>query len=368
LSGLRAPVLLVATAVVAAVMGVFQRASGAEPTDALYVRLDYEVEGTAERCWDEREFRRAVAQSVGYDPIRSDAALSVEVHVDASAALVDGRVEWRNAEGASMGERRFRAKDGDCAALLTEMSFAVGLQIELLRPRQKSSGAASAAPLPSGSTPSASPSASPSSTSAPTSPKAKTPPSEQPPASKTPEDATADNDPTGSSSSASADDWRFWVGLGPSLAFGVAPSVTGHGRLFAGVRRGWLSLELGAEGTIEVTHRESDGSGFTQRLIGGSAMACGHVRLFVGCVVGKASQLRISGLDVDEPLSPTAPIVQAGIRLGAQWELSRVWFFTPHVDTLALLTPRAVELNEATVWDMPSFSVLAGIDVGGRFR
>jgi hypothetical protein len=148
----------------------------------------------------------------------------------------------------------------------------------------------------------------------------------------------------------------------------VAPSVTGHGRFFAGARRGALSLELGAEATLEVTEREPDGTGFTERLIGGSAMACGHVRVLVGCVIGKAGQLRISGLGVEQAFSPTAPVLQVGIRLGGQWELSDVWFFTPHVDALALLTPRAVELNEVTVWDMPSLSVLAGIDVGGRFR
>ncbi len=360
---LRAPLLLVATAVVTVVLGVLENYCAAEPADALYVSLDYEVEGSAERCWDEPAFRRAVAKSVGYDPFRSEAALSVDVHVDASAALVDGRVEWRNAEGASMGERRFRAKDGDCTTLLTEMSFAVGLQIELLRPRQKGSTTASPALVPGTTTPSTSTSSSPT-----PAPPPKKPPSEQPSASTSADGATAERDLSASGSSASAEDWRFWVGLGPSVAFGAAPSVTGHGRLFVGARRWQLSLELGAEGTIEVTEREPDGTGFTERLIGGSATACGHVRLLVGCAIVKAGQLRISGIDVNEPLSPTALVLQAGIRLGAQWELSEVWFLTPHVDALALLTPRAIALNEATVWDMPPLSVLAGIDVGGRFR
>ena len=117
-----------------------------------------------------------------------------------------------------------------------------------------------------------------------------------------------------------------------------------------------------------MTEREPDGTGFTERLIGGSATACAEVGVLSGCVIGKASQLRVSGLDVDEPLTPTALVVQAGIRVGVPWELSEVWFLTPHVDALVLLTPRAVALNEVTVWDMPPLSVLAGIDVGGRFR
>lgn len=364
--------LRVAIAAVAAVAGVVERVDGADRDGVLYVDLDYEVDGSAERCWDESEFRRAVAQSIGYDPFRSGAALSVDVHVGESAALVDGRVEWRNAEGASLGERRFRAKDGDCRALLTEMSFAVGLQIELLRPRRESgtpaSGApASGAPAPGGTTPPPSSSPPPAPAQPGTQPP-KTPSSKPPPASTASEVATTERDLSAGESAASAADFRFWLGLGPALAFGAAPSVTGHGRLFAGARRGMLSLELGAEATLEVTERGPDGTGFTQRLIGGSATACGHVSVMVGCVIGKVSQLRISGLAVDEPRSPTAPVAHAGVRLGAQWEPSDVWFFTPHVDALALLAPRVVELNRVTVWEMPSLSVLAGIDFGGRFR
>jgi hypothetical protein len=221
LSRLRAPVVLVATAVAVAVMVVLERSSRAEPAEALYVSLAYEVEGSAERCWDEPVFRRAVAQSVGYDPFHSDAALSVNVRVGASGALVHGRVEWLNAEGASMGERRFRAKDGDCSALLTEMSFAVGLQIDLLRPRQKSSTATSAAPAPATTTTPTS-AVPPPTPSLPGTDPSRTAPSEQPPASRAPGGATTERDRPASAGTASAEDWRIWVGIGPSLAFGAA--------------------------------------------------------------------------------------------------------------------------------------------------
>jgi hypothetical protein len=355
--------LFVATAVLSFVTGAFESSCSAEPAPRLYVSLNYEVEGSAERCWDESEFRRRVGESVGYDPFRADAAVRVDVHVGMMGGLVDGRVEWQNAQGAGMGERGFRAKDGDCEKLLTEMSFAVGLQIELLRPPPGAEGGAgaSATDAPTSATASAQ-------SNAPSGAKPSKPalPQEQT-ASKT-DGATSERDATGRAKSASARDFRLWVGIGPSLAFGTAPGLTGHGRLFLGARVSDVSLELGAEGTIEVTERQSDGSGFTQRLIGGSATACGHLGFGLGCAIGKASQLRISGLDVDQPLSPTALVAQAGLRLGAQWELSEVWFFTPHVDTLALLTPRTVTLNQVTVWDMPPLSVLVGIDVGGRFR
>jgi hypothetical protein len=55
------------------------------------------------------------------------------VRVGGTAHAVDGMVEWRTEDGVGMGERRFAAKNGNCSNLLTEMSFAIGLQIELLR-------------------------------------------------------------------------------------------------------------------------------------------------------------------------------------------------------------------------------------------
>ncbi len=341
-------------------MGLREPQSSAKAPAPLYVNLHYEVEGAAERCWDEAEFRRQVASSVGYDPFRAGAPFDVDVHVDGSRGLVAGRVEWHSVDGARLGERRFRAKDGDCTRLLMEMSFAVGLQIELLRPKPSAEGTVAAAPA--GTSSSTASSSTTASASAPPRAKAPAPPVPTPPqgAGKS---AVATSDRV-----ARTNDWRAWVGLGPSLAFGSSPSVTGHARFFLGARYRDLSLELGAEGTLPVTEREPDGAGFRQRLLGGSAMACGHRGFALGCVMGKLSQLRIAGLDVDQPESPTALVAQAGLRVGVQWEPSRVLFVTPHLDALLLLTPRRVTLNLSEVWEMPPLSALVGIDLGARFR
>jgi len=347
---------LVAVACSGAVVLAFESRSSAQTTLApfYYVSLRYAAEGSAERCWDEVEFRRNVARAVGYDPFRADAAVTVRVHVGGSTALVDGGVEWRNANGASMGERRFLAKDGNCTKLLTEMSFAVGLQIQFLR--SPAPATPSSAASPSGTSPSA--------TSA-----SATPPSAPAPPPKTPQRQAAQDDaalepavPT------TTVPWRMWVGAGPSLAWGVSPSLTGEGGFFFGVRRSDWSLELGAAGTLPVTEREPDGSGFRQNLIGGSTSLCGHRRALAACLLGQASQLRVSGLGVDKPRSPRALVVQAGLRLRAAWEISGPWSMTPHLDTLGLLTPRAVALNRVDVWEMPRLSVVVGIDVAARFR
>src|SRR5581483_2353067 len=56
--------------------------------------------------------------------------------------------------------------------------------------------------------------------------------------------------------------WPMWLGVGPSLAWGIAPAITADGRLFFGVRRRDLSLEVGAEASLPSTSRQPDGSGF----------------------------------------------------------------------------------------------------------
>jgi hypothetical protein len=160
----------------------------------------------------------------------------------------------------------------------------------------------------------------------------------------------------------------MWLGIGPSLALGIAPSVTGSARLFFGVRRSALAVEVGAEASYPSTERQWDGSGFRQNLIGASAALCGHRQSLSACVLGKASQVRVSGLGVDQRRSPTGLIAQAGFRIAAALELGGAWSATAHLDALGLLTPCTINLNKVGVWEMPRLGAMAGIDVSARFR
>lgn len=330
------------------------RAAAASPE--LYVDLRYEVEGPASRCWDEAELRRSVAKMVRYDPFRAESEVHVVVHVGGTSRAVDGRVEWRNARGDRIGERRFSAKDGNCIKLLTEMSFAVGLQIELLRPKPNSPEVSTGTSAPSRAT---TPPVGSSDTQSPPKP---TQPNEegQPFRSAEVTNVRALSSRPGSRSST-------WVGGGPALALGVAPSLTGHARLFLGVRRDDFSAELGAEGTLPVSERRGDGSGFREHFLGVGAALCAHRALFSACVLGKVSALSVTGFGVDVTRSPNSLLMHTGLRVAATWPLAGRWFAVPHFDTLWLLTPRAVELNRLEMWTMPRLAGLAGIDVAARF-
>ncbi len=127
---------LLAIAALAAFVFVGQPVRNALAAESeLYVTLRYEVGDSVRHCWDEAEFRRSVARRVGYDPFRQDASTNVSIRVGGSSRVIDGRVEWRDAHGGVMGERRIVGKDGNCPKLLTEIGFAVGLQIRAPAPQ-----------------------------------------------------------------------------------------------------------------------------------------------------------------------------------------------------------------------------------------
>jgi hypothetical protein len=278
-----------------------------------------------------------------------------------------------------MGERQFLAKDDNCAKLLTEMSFAVGLQIDLLRPTARNgaaapsdgagdstsapiSSAATAAPFPTlGTPPAAGPSAPAGSLAAP-------PEREIAATAKAPRSREATEPVAEPATVSLSSRWSMWVGLGPSLAWGLSPSASADGRLFFGVRRDDLSVELAADASYPSSQRYQDGSGFRESLIGASAALCGHRHALALCLLGKASQIRITGLGLDEPRSPSGFVPQAGLRFAAALPLAESWSLAAHLDALGLLRSCTVVLNQVVVWDMPRLGALAGIDLSARFR
>jgi hypothetical protein len=78
--------------------------------------------------------------------------------------------------------------------------------------------------------------------------------------------------------------------------------------------------------------------------------------------------MRVRGVGIDTPRSPSAFIAQAGPRLAAQQGLGEHFFVLVHADALATLTRWTVTLNQTDVWTTPRFAGMAGLDVGVRFR
>lgn len=361
------PALLVASVAT----GSARVCAAADDTE-LRARLVFNIASDLSGCWDEAEFRRRIARRTGYDPFRDDAPMSVQVDVTGSASAIGGRVEWTDEKRGGMGERSFVAKDGNCAKLLAEMSFAVALQIEMLRPTPKPQPARPVTPSPSGDagTP-ASSSAAANGASAPppkTSPAAAEPASPPPSRPESASEPEQPSPPPPSQAEPTPVTWSLSAGAGPSIAWGMSPSATADLRLFLAARLGDLSVEIGGEATYPTETLRWHDSGFRTTWMGGTAALCGHASALSACALGKVGRLDIEGLGVDRPEQPSSVVAHSGARLAAIAQLTRAWFVGARLEGLLLLSPRTVQMNDVERWHMPRWSFLLGIDVGIRLR
>lgn len=366
--------LMLSTLVAMAVAGIPAQATGGGDDAELHAKLVYRIGPALPGCWDEAEFRRRISRRTGFDPFHDDAPVSVHITLTGSTSAIGGRVEWKDAKSGGMGERRFVAKDGNCGKLLAEISFAVALQIEMLRPVAR--------PVPPRPDPDAAAgdAGAQSSTSAaavsesepPQAPKAQPAATEpRPPQPARPEkdhEALLPSPVTADDPALPAPAWRLAVGFGPSVAWGLSPSSTADLRMFFVARRNALSLELGGDASYASESVRWHGSGFRSRWIGAAAALCGHVSALSACFLGKAGELRIAGLGVDSPEEPSSFVAYTGVRIGATAELGKAWFVTARLDGLWLITPHTVQMNDVQIWSLPRASELAGIDLGFRFR
>jgi hypothetical protein len=261
------------------------------------------------------------------------------VHADAGH---DGWIRWSDAEGRWAGDRRLSSQAPDCTEIAANLAFAVAVQIQLLAmlaPVETESAVSDRAnPSPAPPNDGASP-PEPHRTSAP---------------------GTAPTD---------ASRLALSMGLGPSLALGVAPRTTWLGRIFANGRLSWLSVEAAFDAALPARQSEADGSGFSLYRYAACAAACGHAGAFAACLtssVGGVGVLEARGFGVDDPSSSSGLFSQVGARVTATQELGGGYFAAARLDGLLMLSPWAVTLDESTIWTTPRLSTLVGIDLGAE--
>ena len=321
------------------------RAQAQEPQEQL-VDLKYDVDPVLQGCPGAVEFRSIVAGQLGYDPYRPGAALGVEVRVRAAESGLEGTIDWSAADANKLGERRFTSRNQDCREMMTTVGFVVAVQIQLMATEKAK-------------------------TSPPHSDNEQSTHSQQdgadlppPVRSVTLTIRSFEVHPASSDSTK----WTTLVGLGSSVAFGLAPHALVQGRLFLALQRGWVGLEAGAEASLPSTSRETYGGGHRDELFLGTLAACGYEGPFAACGVGKLGQILVRGTGVDKPASPSGFLAQVGPRLGYSLGLGNHLALLGRIEALYLLTPWTIDLNQVQVWRMPRFSGVAGIDLAARFR
>jgi hypothetical protein len=286
---------------------------------------------------------------LGYHPFRSDAPDRVIVRIESAGRALEGRLEWRDATGAAIGEQAFPSRSGDCAELIRAMGFALALQIQLMA---ATVGESRAAPPP-----------------APAADEvvAKVPPS--PPSVAAPPAAQIENAGRGApETTGQRGGPSLLVGVGAAAGLGVTSEPVAVGRLFATAAWSHIAVELAGEVSTPSTTHRADGAGFSQEQILASLAGCGMRGAWSVCAVGKAGELRVVGQGVDVPLTASGLMLQAGLRLAASHAFGKRTYIVAHVEGLGRLTQGDVTLDSMPVWTTPTFAALLGIDLALRIK
>jgi hypothetical protein len=341
------------TAAAALTATALTRAESSAPARHLSAALEYVA---PPKCPSSDDFRGAVIGRLGFDPFSQEAALHVLATISTSERPLEGRLEWRDAEGNWAGDQTFRAHNDDCAELARTMGLALAVQIHLLEAGEPLEGS-------NPRTADGKVSASATGASATDAPAAAVPPAATSNAKVSDEPA-----PSGSDASASSTPWSFAIGGGGALGLGMSPGPTMLGRVFGTLAYGFLSFELGGELSTETSEERPDGAGFTQRAVLASAAVCGSQGPVSLCAVGKGGVLKVAGQQIDVPASSDSAAFQAGLRLAVRERIGRSAFLGQRLEGLANLTRWTVTLDQIPVWTAPPVAGTLGIDVGVIFE
>jgi hypothetical protein len=326
--------------------------TGAEVEPRPYVDLKYEVDPALQDCPNVLEFRDVVAQKLGYDPYRPGSTLGVDVRVVPTATGLAGTLAWRTTGDGQVQERLFSSGSGGCHEIVATMAFVVAVQVQLA----STESAAEVEPQSADAGPVT---------------LAQSPPTRLPMTSGKQtaggvrssvegfKVVTLPIPPTTSRS--------VVVGGGPLVGFGLGPETVALGRLFVALEHGPAVFELATVASLPATHLSS-GGGFEYRLMSASVAACGRYHSVLACGLANLGCMQVQGFGVDDPASPRGFVAQVGPRLGYVLSLGEHLLLHGHFEGLYSLTPWTVDLDGMDVWAMPRLSVVAGLDLGVRFR
>jgi hypothetical protein len=130
----------------------------------------------------------------------------------------------------------------------------------------------------------------------------------------------------------------------------TAPSVTGGGQLWVGLRT--ARLEIDAAGRFDVAASDSTNQGgrVSSSLIGGSLAPCARISPLLLCLVGTAGAISAESKDVSSPRAATFPLLALGARVAADIGITEQLSLRPAVEGAFNLTPYELKVNQATVF------------------
>jgi hypothetical protein len=319
---------------------------GRARTADIATQLEYDA---APGCPTVDTFEVIVSGRLGYNPFREEAPDRVVVQIQTSGRALEGRLEWRNASGGSIGEQTFPSRSGDCGELTRAMGFALALQIQLMAVTVTETRASRSAALPA--------------MTAATETRAPLPSAAPAPTVQVESASPGSTEPSPRLRGPSV-----LLGAGVSAGLGVSSEPVALGRLFATTEWSHLAIELAGEVSSPSTTHRADGVGFSQEEFLASLAGCGVWSPWSACAVAKMGELRVVGEGVDVPMAATGLTVQTGLRVAASHLLGSRTCIVARAEGLTRLTQGTVTLDSMPVWSTPRFALVLGVDFALRFR
>lgn len=299
-------------------------------------RLEVRAAPGTEACGIERELRRAVPRTLGYDPLDPGAAQELHVQVfPIPPGELAAYMEHRDHDGNVLWYRLYRRPAGDCAGLV--QSLMLGLEVELLTDE------GSPAPPPP----------------APCPPREPCPPC--PDRGCPPERGSAVKPEPKPEPPAAAPPIAWSVSLGAETLLGPLPAITGAGTLGIALQTSLLTVGLEARASgpavLEVPLRGTT----VAFLVAGNVVPCIRGSAFEACAVGSFGTLRALGREVGVPAAETIFYAAAGIRAAPLVAINRSLLLRPYVEIVSPITQLTLALRGKEIWTAPPACAILGV-------
>ncbi|HMI83035.1 MAG TPA: hypothetical protein VK550_03020 [Polyangiaceae bacterium] len=336
------------TVVLAVVLGAphTARASAAS-------RLVYSRTPGAARCPDERGFRAAVAERLGYDPFFPWAEQTVSVDLFEEKGSLRAKLALIDRDGIVRGTRELKGATRDCEELLASLALATSITLDPMAVQsggaaptavhRASDDSAASVPPPSSSSPLAAPAVV----------------NEQAP--------TVDRAPAEQARTDGPGQTIASLHGGPVLAFGETPNASVGGRIGGQLRRGPWALAGELRGDLPTSTSSGPGGNAHVGVLGAAVLPCIIEGVWAACGIVYVGSMQTRGSGVEVPLATSLFFAAAGARAELSIPVVRSVDLRVHVDGMKTLTLSHLYLREREVWQTPPFWAAFGISAAISF-
>ena len=327
---------------IAIVMAAASRVEASAASRLTYSRTP----NAAALCPDERGFRAAVAERLGYDPFFPWAEQTVSVALFEEKGRLRARLELIDADGVVRGARDLDGATHDCDELLRSLALATSITLDPMNvPTKESREAADP-------TPSAEPVVEPRRVDR-IQKSADEPPDRARPLAPSPRHV------------ASSTTWSLRAG--PLLAMGESPGASVGARFGASARRGSLAL-LGEVRADLPTGAVSEAGGEARVNVWAGALAsCWAGGVWAACGIVYLGSMQTRGSGVERPVARPLFYAASGARIEITLPVSHSVDVILHLDGLKTLTVTRLYLHQQEAWRTPPFSAALGVAAGVHF-